>query len=251
MEGENVYRRVQEFFGGLNNNFSLIEDPMDVNLQMNYFEASTRIRGKFKDDEVMVRKDDLFDPNLPIENKKLLLVQMAGIPNPEMYRTLEKYAKNPDTDIKDWAKLALQENKHLLESDLLDRQQIFISTGMGGKGNKLRFFVVLINKSGDHLKPFEKKIVEDEMKYALQRYDGELEKFDFMRQYVSMNIIVPINSDLTRMFRDGINECNQFGDFLSTDFIVTNLRELSEKEICDALSGKQNIDFDDDFPPID
>jgi len=251
MEGENVYRKIQEFFGGLNNNFSLMEDPVDVTLQMNYFEASARIRGKFKDEEVVARKDDLFDAKLPVENKKILLVQMAGIPSPEIYRTLESYAKNPDTDMEEWAKLAMQENKLLLESDLLDRRQIFISTGLGGKGHKLRYFVVLINKNGDNLKPFEQKVLQDEMQYALQKYDSELEKLDFKRQYTTMRVIVPISSDLTRLFREGIDECNQFGNFLSHDFIVTNMKELSEEEINEALSGNQNIDFEDDFPPID
>jgi len=251
MEGENVYRKIQEFFGGLNNNFSLMEDPVDVTLQMNYFEVSAKIRGKFKDEEVIARKDDLFNAALPLEHKKILLVQMAGIPSPEIYRTLESYAKEPDTDMEEWAKLALQENKLLLESDLLDRRQIFISTGLGGKGHKLRYFVVLINKRGDDLKPFEQKVVQDEMQYALQKYDSELEKLDFKRQYTTMRVIVPISSDLTRLFREGIDECNQFGDFLSHDFIVTNMKELSEQEINEALTGNQDVDFEDDFPPID
>jgi len=66
-----------------------------------------------------------------------------------------------------------------------------------------------------------------------------------------MRVIVPISSDLTRLFREGIDECNQFGDFLSHDFIVTNMKELSEQEINEALTGNQDVDFEDDFPPID
>ncbi len=39
--------------------------------------------------------------------------------------------------------LAFQENKMLLESSLLDENQILISTGLGGKGMKLRYFTVM------------------------------------------------------------------------------------------------------------
>jgi len=185
-----------------------------------------------------------------LDDKKRLLVQMAGIPSPEMYRALENYAKNPDADLEDWSKMALQENKLLLESELLDnRQQMFIATGLGGKGHKLRYFVVLINKEGNDLKPFQQKVVKDEMSYILQRYDSELEKLNFKRQYITMSVVVPISSDLTRLFRDGISECNQFGDFLMPEFIVTNLKELSEEEINQALSAS-SIVTDDDFPPI-
>ncbi|MDR1154625.1 MAG: hypothetical protein LBL04_07920 [Bacteroidales bacterium] len=254
MENENVYKKIQEFFGGLNDNFSLMEDPVDVAVQMIYFETSGKMRGTVREDDMLARKDELFDPKLPVEDKKTLMVQMAGIPSPEIYRALESYAKNPDADLKDWSKLALQDNRLLLESHLLDSRQVFISTGLGGKGHKLRYFVVLINRNGEHLKPFQQKMVQDEMEYALQKYDSELEKLNFMRRYTTMRVVVPISSDLTRMFREGIDECNQFGDFLASDFIVTNMKEMDEDEITEALSSGRNAladEDDDDFPPID
>jgi len=90
------------------------------------------------------------------------------------------------------------------------------------------------------------------MSYALQRYDSELEKLSFTRQFTTMRVVVPISSDLTRLFREGIDECNQFGNFLSSDFIVTNMKELSEEEIQEAISGNPNgMLLDDDFPPVD
>ncbi|MDR1172203.1 MAG: hypothetical protein LBL24_07105 [Bacteroidales bacterium] len=251
MENENVYKKIQEFFGGLNDNFSLMEDPVDVAVQMKYFETSGKARGTVKEEDMLTRKDELFDSEVSVEDKKTLMVQMAGIPNPEIYRALESYAKNPDIDLKDWSKLALQENRLLLESHLLDSRQVFISTGLGGKGHKLRYFVVLINKNGDDLKPFQQKVVQDEMEYALQKYDSELEKLNFMHQYTTMRVVVPISSDLTKLFREGIGECNQFGDFLSPDFIVTNMKELNEEEIKEALSSNKDAITDDDFPSID
>ncbi len=253
MDNENVYKKIQDFFGNLQDNFSLLEEPVDVAVQMKYFEASAKIRGTVKEEEVLDRKDDLFNAELSVDEKQNLLVQMAGIPSPEAFRTIEAYTKNPDESLKDWSKLALQENRLLLESHLLDRRQVFISTGLGGKGHKLRYFVVLINRDGG-LKPFQQKIVHDEMEYALQRYNSELEKLDFLNQYTTMRVVVPISSDLTKLFREGIDECNQFGDFLSTDFIVTNMKELNEEEIKEALDSKSDdpeMTIDDDFPPID
>ena len=251
MENENIYRKIQEFFGGLNQNFSLMEDPVDVNVQMKYFEMSGRVNRKLTEQEILARKKDLFNPKVAIENKKALLVLMAGLPNPEVYRILESYAKESPEELTDWSKLALQENKLLLESTLLDNNnQVFISTGLGGKGHKLRYFVVLINKNGDDLKPFQQKVIQDEMQYTLQRYDSELEKLNFMHNYTTMRVVVPISSDLTKLFREGINECNQFGDFISPEFIVTNMKELSEDEINEALSTNHDI-TDDDFPPVD
>ena len=251
MENENIYGRIQEFFGGLNQNFSLLEEPVDVAVQMNYFETSSRIRENVKEEDIIARKDELFDPEMTVDKKKILLAQMASIPSPEIYRAIESYAKAPDVELKDWSKMALQENRILLESELLDNnRQVFISTGLGGKGNKLRYFVVLFNKDGNDLKQFQQKVVRDEMSYALQKHDSELEKLNFMRQYVTMSVVVPISSDLTKLFRDGICECNQFGNFLAPDFIVTNMKELSEEEINEAISVNHPI-TDDDFPPVE
>jgi hypothetical protein len=251
MENENVYNKIQEFFGGLNNNFSLMEDPVDVVTQMSYFETSARLRGVIEEKTMLARKDELFRPEVSPDHKRLLLVQLASVPHHEIYRTLENYAKKPDDGLEEWSKLALQENRLLLESELLDNRQVFISTGLGGKGHKLRYFVVLINKGGIDLKPFQQKVVQDEMSYTLQKYDSELEKLNFMHQYTTMCVIIPISSDLTRLFREGIDECNQFGDFLSPDFIVTNMKEMSEEEIHEALSGDHSRIWEDDFPPID
>jgi len=260
MEGENIYRRIQEFFGGLNDNFSLMEEPVDVATQMKYFEMSAKLckraeQSRNTDDknnekDLILRKDELYNPDVSIEEKKILLIRMANIATPEIYRILENYAKNPDELLKDWSKLALQENKLLLESYLLDSRQVFISTGLGGKGHKLRYFVVLINKNGDDLKPFQQKVVQDEMQYTLQRYNSELENLNFMQNYTTMRVVVPISSDLTKLFREGIDECNQFGDFLSSEFIVTNMKELSEEEINEALSTNHDV-IEDDFPPVD
>ena len=252
MENENIYRRIQEFFGGLNVNFSLIEDPVDMAVQMSYFETSGRLRGTIDEKTMLSRKDELFDPYLSLDSKKVLMIQLASVPHTEIYRTLERYAQNPDTGLEDWSKMALQENRLLLESDLLDNnRQVFISTGLGGKGHRLRYFVVLINKNGGDLKPFEQKVVKDEMLYALQKHDSELEKLNFMNNYTTMRVVVPISSDLTKLFREGIDECNQFGDFLSPEFIVTNMKEFSEEEIQEALSGNHDPMWEDDFPPID
>jgi len=250
MESENIYRKIQEFFSGLNQNFSLIEDPVDVAVQMKYFETSSRMSGKINEEDLLARKNELFDSAVPVENKKALLVQMAGVPSPEVYRVLENYVKEPDEELKEWSKMALHENRLLLESHLLDNRQVFISTGLGGKGHKLRYFVVLINKGGDDLKPFQQKVVQDEMQYTLQRHNSELENVNFMQRYTTMRVVIPINSDVTRLFREGIDECNQFGDFLSPDFIVTNLKEMSEEEINEALSVNNPM-LDDDFPPVD
>ncbi len=252
MNNENVYRKIQEFFGSLQENFSVLEEPVDVDVQIKYFEASGKVRGTINAGDVLEKKEQLFDTSVAVEDKRNILVEMAGVPDTEVYRILEAYAKNPDEELVSWSKMALQENRLLLESHLLERRQVFVSTGLGGKGHKLRYFVVLINNEQKELEPFQQKIVREEMEYSLHKYDSELEKLDFKEEFTTLRVVIPINSDLTKLFREGIDECNQFGNFLSSDFIVTNMKELSDKEIKEAISDNSTPDVvDDDFPPVD
>ena len=45
---------------------------------------------------------------------------------------------------------------------------------------------------------------------------------------------------LKSVFKEAIDECNRYGNFLNDDFIVTNVRTLSFKEIEDFLERKGN-----------
>jgi hypothetical protein len=49
-----------------------------------------------------------------------------------------------------------------------------------------------------------------------------------------------MNYSLKSVFREAIDECNRYGDFLNDDFIVTNVRTLSFREIKDFLERKSN-----------
>ena len=43
------------------------------------------------------------------------------------------------------------------------------------------------------------------------------------------------------IFQEAINECNHYGDFLEVDFIVTNVKTLSFKEIKEFLKSKSDL----------
>jgi hypothetical protein len=52
------------------------------------------------------------------------------------------------------------------------------------------------------------------------------------------------------MFRNIIDECNQYGDFLDDDMIVTNVKVMSRNEIIEMLKQSKEQDFDD-FEELD
>ena len=53
-----------------------------------------------------------------------------------------------------------------------------------------------------------------------------------------MLMLLPLDIDLKTLFEKIIDECNQYGNFLHDNMIITNVKKLSEKEIADIVTKK-------------
>jgi hypothetical protein len=229
--------RFEDFIQQLPEKFSVLQEPVAIEIQMEYFRAATRIRKAGNNQTALDEKDNLFRHDLPMTERKNLLSRLASVADPEAFRAIQKYAAQPDPELKDWSVLALQESRLLLESSLLEEQQVFISTGLGGKGSMLRFFVVFIHplKALDNL---QQKILHDELDYALKNAQGEMESMEHFAAFSSATILMPLTMDMGQVLVSMIDECNQYGGFLEKDFLVTNIKKMNETEIREALTNR-------------
>jgi hypothetical protein len=239
MKGENIYDKIQEIFGEVPGTFSILEEKIDIDLQMEYFEFSRAIKKDLDGEMVLGRRDLIFDFDQDAGERKSLFAMLASLEEVSAYRTIEKYLKEGHLELRNWAILALQESRMLLESKLLEENQVFISTGLGGKGSKLRYFVVLIGKDRSGFTDLQKRIIKNEFEDTLTQCDAEIEKTDFLGQFAALVVMVPLRVALKDVFRSAIQECNQYGDFLKANFIITNVKELNLAEINDFLKKQQ------------
>jgi hypothetical protein len=235
-ETNNIFDKIQELLGEIPENLTILEEQIDADIQLEYFNFAGTIDENVNSEEVLKNKDLIFKHDLAVEEKKQLLVQLANVDSIEAYRTLEKYLHEPDDILKDWTKLALQESRLLIESKLLDQCQVLISTGLGGKGLKLRYFIVLITKTGDCYTEFEQKIITSELRFSIKRANGELEHISFDKELCSIVVVIPLQIPVQIMFESVIKECNQYGEFLNPDYFITNVRILSNGEIRTMIS---------------
>ena len=243
MDEENIYDRIQDIFGHFPENFNILEEQIDIDLQMEYFEFSRNFKKNLISDNILSVKDNLFDKEHPITNKKKLLVQLASIEEVRAFRAIEKYVKAPDPELREWAILAFQESRMLIQSKLLDENQVFISTGLGGRGSKLRYFIVLLNSFGKPFEELQKKLIRTEFEFFLKKNDAELEEVNFMEDYCSLMAIIPIRASVRDIFKSAIAECNEYGGFLKENFIVTNVKTLSFDEIKDFVDKQKDIEI--------
>jgi len=228
---DNIYDKIQELLGDIPGNLTVLEQQIDADVQLEYFNYAKTLENNFDPNEVLKNRDTIFRHDLTIDDKKHLLVQLANIDSIEAYRTLEKYINGSPDQLKDWATLALQECKLLLESKLLDKSQILISTGLGGKGLKLRYFTILLSANGRPYSSFEQRIISDEVRFSIKKSKGDLEYIRFDRELCTILSIIPLHIPVQKLFDEMIGECNQYGEFINPDFIITNVRVIKNTQI--------------------
>ena len=246
MEEDKFYNDIQKALQDLPKNYSILEEQIDVEVQMKYFEFTQKIRQNDNSEECFQHRDELFSDETEDERKKEILTSIAVYDDVKAYRTLEKYVAVAEGELKQWGILALQESRMLMHSSLLDEQQVFISTGLGGKGQKLRYFVVFLGvDKEDLLTETQQKLLKDELIFELKKHDGVFESMDFMEGFSSTLVMLPLSAEIKQLFRNVIDECNQYGNFLEEDLVITNVKILSRGEIIQLIHQKKNRNKDD------
>lgn len=241
MEEDKYYENIQKAFEDLPENFSILEEQIDIEVQMKYFEYTKEAARKENAEECFGNREELFDASVEEERKKEILTAIAVYDDVKAYRTLEKFVKESEGQLMQWGILALQESRMLMQSSLLDEQQVFISTGLGGKGKKLRYFTVFINENKEELlNETQQKLLKDELAFELKKHDGVFESMDFMEGFSSGLVMLPLHVDIKSVFQNVISECNQYGGFLQEDLIITNVKVLSRGEIIQIIHQKKN-----------
>ncbi|MDR3251742.1 MAG: hypothetical protein LBT42_08795 [Tannerella sp.] len=226
-------------------NFHVLEHQVPVDKQLEYFRFSEGVRKDMKNlgSEVDYEQYEtkLRNSEIPVYEKEIILSLLASSKQVRAYRILERYAQEPDKELTNWAYMALMESRMLIESELSGQQQAYISTGLGGKGDKLRFFILILSSKVTPFLDYQREIIEKEFVYGLQKNECETERLNIEDKYVELVILAPILVNLKVMLDGIIRECNVYGDFLSEMFTVTNVKMLNKELINRIVDSYGNI----------
>lgn len=243
-EGD-VFKRFRDSFSKMDGHFHILEQRVPVELQMEYFKYSEQVRKdsvklEFTDMDYTAFRESLSDPEATTDNKRYILSILATSHQVKAYRMLEDYVQHPDADVSNWAYMALMESRISLESELSDEKQIYISTGLGGKGEKLRFYVLILAKDRKPFLNYQRRVIEREFAYYLSKADSEIERLTVDEQFVELVFLIPVRADIKMTLDLVINECNQYGNFLSDIFTITNVKELTPQEVANIIKKDEN-----------
>lgn len=241
MDDKDQFHKLQEFFANNEQNYHVLEEQIPVETQMAYFKQSRVIKKSLDKENSTDWIEKLNDNDASVREKKDALMSLASFQEVEFYRVLEKYREQPDDDLKNWAILALNESRMGLESLFSDEKQVFISTGLGGKGEELRYFLVVFPHKEKQFSEFERNVVKKEFAFTLKQHESEIESVLTEKdEYVSFLVLIPLQVSIKDVLSQAFEECNQFGEFLSDRFIVTNVKIMSEDEIFDFVNNDGN-----------
>ena len=235
MKGQDdIFKKFYESFQNMNGRFHILEHRVPVEQQMEYFKYSKKVR---KMNKVLDSVDyeqcmaDLDSTEISNEGKKKALSILASSKQVSAYRLLERYVRNPDEGLVNWAYMAFMESRITIESELSGEKQVYISTGLGGKGESIRFYVLIMSSGGISFADYQCKVIEKEFGYAMLKNNCEIERLTIGDKYVELLFLVPIRSDIKIILENVIRECNLYGSFLSEIFTLTNVRELTRDEV--------------------
>lgn len=239
---EHTYSNIKGVLNSIPENYMLIEQIVDINVQKEFFETINNLHIT-PEDEIPELINNLNNSCSSEFNNKIILQKLSTFDSVEAYRAIENYCNSAEKEIRDWATLALHHSKLIIQSSLLEEQLVFISTGLGGKNGNFRYNVVFpYLNSNIVLTNLQFKILRKEVEFNVTKYHGEIEECDFTKRFASFIITLPLKAPIPELIKSIIEECNQFGSYLSEDVLITNIKRYSEEDLIDIIEKRKTFE---------
>lgn len=227
---------IQNFLESLPSKYDILEQGIDIQTQKEYINySSTFDRGELTEKETLGLSIILFDKDAPLDKKKWSLTLLAHLGTIEAFRQIEKYNNHPDNEIRQWTLLSLQECKMFLESSLLDESIGFISSGLGGLDNRLRYYFLVLPLTDRLFTNSEKDIIRNEFSLVCKDLNSIMEIIDLSDTFVGLTVQVPLDVAVGMLIENRIKKCNELGDFIFEHYYTTNQNIPKQSEISDII----------------
>ena len=234
---DNSLRHLQNSLEKSKGSLHILETNVSVEKQLEFFSYSEKIK------DVDTSGDESVEELIKILNSaeskvseiKFALVCLASSGNVKAYRAIETY-NGIHSD--DWSSMALLQAKIILQTQFSDEKQIFISSGLGGKEDLIRFYAFFKSKDRKYFSDYQRNLIEKEIPYYIESYKGIAEEIDIKENYFTVLFLLQFQANVKKMLEDAVSECNQYGNFIDKGFIITNMKIFSDEEILRELLRK-------------
>lgn len=166
-------------------------------------------RGQLSEEETHSLGQILLESKEKVVKRKAmtLLAHTGSIP---AFREIHAYYTLPETPLKEWAALAMNECLVNMENDAID----ISSTGLGSVGNKFRTFVMLLSPDGSPFDDAQIEIIQKEFTLAGKDLNCDTEKVFPIENCTGILILIPTTVALDNIVSEGIRRCNTHAPFV-------------------------------------
>lgn len=235
--GKNGYDEVKKALSEIGNNFFILEAQIDVKTLKTYFRLSRLLKSISAEERLIARVCDLKDEGVSLNRKRMILSALAMSKDPSSYRIIEDFSTDSMPELNDWVILAENESRLTLESAFTGVKRILISSGLGGRKNKLRYLIVL-KFVGKELMGYQRELVQGEAECVFEKEGCELEDLREERAYFFLKVLIPIRADVASLVTKLLVQINEFGSFIDSEPLITNVKELDWEEVDEIYREK-------------
>lgn len=114
--------------------------------------------------------------------------------------------------------------------------ETFITTGLGGEGQRLRYYVVISTLKSSPFTKQQEDIVRKQFSKISKKFDSKIEEIKFSKTYALIKILVSVKVALQEVIDEGMNSCNKIERFIRFHFYATNVQKPTKKIIQDYLN---------------
>lgn len=214
---------ILKVFKSIPNELRVIESQINSDSIDEYYEMLEKLE---KEDQANNLKEYSSWKDLKSKEAiKELLVILSKIGDIKSYRLIEKIIDTKNLEIIEFAHVALKFARLNLENQLSNESIAFVSSGLGGKDNRLRYYFVI--KSEKKIEKEKELIIVDELLKICKRSDSEFEEIENQGNYVLIKVLVSIDFAIGNVIDQLINKC----PFVDEGYLCTNVEKPTNKFI--------------------
>ncbi|MDR0427114.1 MAG: hypothetical protein LBH12_00770 [Dysgonamonadaceae bacterium] len=230
-DDKDIFKEFQDSLKNLDGTLHVLDASIPIEKQMEYFNYSDSVRKNMEkgtvENQIIILNDDYSST----EEIQYALTFLAVSGDVKAYRALEIYTEKNKDHLNDWAILAMMQARITLESEFSEEKQIFISTGLGGKDGNFRFYSFFKSNKLVPFSAYQKSLIEKEFPFFIEKSEGIIEEIKIEDNYFTLIFLINLQIDIRVVLRKVIDECNQYGNFIDTRFVITNVKIYSREEI--------------------
>lgn len=236
MDGNELFGHFQQAMQQLGKSVHILDTMVPVERQMEYFKYSEYVRANSAKETVDRQIAALQFGTSSFEQLRYALTYLAVSNDVRAYRAIEEFAKKiVDPRLEDWISLSLMQAKLAMNAEFTDERQVFVSTGLGGRGCKFRFYSFFRSNGLKPFSDYQRKLIEKEFAYAIEHAEGEIEEIRIEANYFYILFLCEMTIDVRYVLQCAQDTCNEFGDFIDLNFTLTNVKMFDASEIQLAL----------------